>query len=107
MSDRYSFLCRHGNDMSMRRRCVEAGLEADTHASASAHSETTHLANLFFFLYCLDIATNVGLRREFPRRWVSAYTIWTDVEWDVKQAGIKYTGSPAVLRRVGMEGDNA
>lgn len=50
MSDRYSFLCRHGNDMSMRRRCVEAGLEADTHASASAHSETTHLANLFFFL---------------------------------------------------------
>ena len=39
------FLCRH--TVSMRRRCPEAGLEADTHATASAHSVATHLANFF------------------------------------------------------------
>jgi len=43
--------------LGMRRRCLEAGLEIDTHAAASTHSATTHLAN--FLLYCLDIAGNV------------------------------------------------
>ena len=48
--DNRSFAGTTGHTMSMRRRCLEAGLEADTHAAASVHSEATHLANFFLVL---------------------------------------------------------